>query len=149
MELKHSTTSLNTKQKDLKQNDTAYEKDKAIIEKSEREIKALEQQMSKIRYQDGQLEQLQERHRVLTTEIRDMRNEVNRKFDHFEFKYSDPAPNFDRRKVKGMIANLITVEDDKYSQVCFKIIKSFNNCIINYLNLRPSQLALVAPGGTS
>lgn len=118
MELKHSTASHSTKQRDLKHNDTAYEKDKAIIEKTEREIKALEQQMSRIAYQDGQLEQMQERHRVLTTEIRNMRNDVNRKFDHFEFKYSDPTPNFDRKKVKGMIANLVTIKDNKYSQVC-------------------------------
>ena len=78
MELQHSTTSLNTKQKNLKQNNTAY---KADMEKLESEIKVLEQQMSETNHQNGQLEQLQERHRVLTTEIRDMSNKVNLQFD--------------------------------------------------------------------
>ena len=62
----------------MEENDTAYKKDK---EKLEREIKALEQQMSETHHQNGQLEQLQKCHRVLTTEISDMSNEVNLQFD--------------------------------------------------------------------
>ena len=62
----------------MEENDTAYKKDK---EKLEREIKALEQQISETHHQNGQVEQLQKCHRALTTKIRDMSNEANLKFD--------------------------------------------------------------------
>jgi structural maintenance of chromosome 2 len=30
-----------------------------------------------------------------------------------EFHYSDPIPNFDRKKVKGLVANVIQIEPEK------------------------------------
>lgn len=29
-----------------------------------------------------------------------------------EFNYSDPTPNFDRKKVKGLVANVIKIEPE-------------------------------------
>lgn len=33
-----------------------------------------------------------------------------------DFEYTDPTPNFDRNKVKGLVANLITLSGDNYSK---------------------------------
>lgn len=34
---------------------------------------------------------------------------------HLQFKYNDPYPNFDRSRVKGVVAKLIRVKDPKYT----------------------------------
>jgi len=34
---------------------------------------------------------------------------------HLQFKYSDPSPNFDRSRVKGIVAKLIRVKDPRYT----------------------------------
>jgi hypothetical protein len=73
MELKHSTASLNSKQKELKSNDSAYLKDKEIIEKTQKENKVLEQQMGQVHYQDGQMETMQDRQHELNQESRKLK----------------------------------------------------------------------------
>ena len=53
-------------------------------------------------------EQAQLQRRV--RELQDQADAVKRKVANIDFSYSDPSPNFDRTKVKGLIANLFTLE---------------------------------------
>lgn len=121
MELNYSKNSLATKEKDLKTNDSAYLKDKEVIARTEKEVKNLENQMTKITYQDGRIEELMQQKDELTKECRSIRAEVDR-FAKFEFRYDNPTPNWDTRKVKGVAANLFRVKDQKYSRALSSVI---------------------------
>lgn len=115
MELKYSRETLATKEKETKTNDSAYLKDKEVISKTEKEIKNLETQLGQINYQDGQIEDLMEQKDVLTRECRAKRSDIDR-FGKFEFRYDDPTPNWDSKRVKGVAANLFRIKDPKYNR---------------------------------
>ena len=42
-------------------------------------------------------------------------NNIKARSSNLEFQYSDPERDFDRRKVKGIVANLLKVKDQKYN----------------------------------
>jgi structural maintenance of chromosome 2 len=42
------------------------------------------------------------------------RDILRQRLSNLDFSYSDPVPNFDRSKVKGLVANLITIDEDNY-----------------------------------
>lgn len=123
MELKYSKQSLAQKEKDLKNNDSEYNKDQDVIKNTEKDIKNLENQMTKVNYRDGELEELINRRDELTRECRTIRSNIDRQNgSKFEFQYSDPIPNWDKRRVKGVVATLIRVKDRKYSRALSSMI---------------------------
>lgn len=72
--------------------------------------------MSNIDYEEGTLEQLEQDKSKLHQSYRDTQYQLERKNSHrFEFRYRDPEPNFDRRRVRGMLCNLFDVRDNRYS----------------------------------
>lgn len=116
MEIKHCTTKLRTKQGELKSNDTSYAKDKKALDNGENEVKKLQANLSKIDYQEGLLEELEEQRRNLQQQRREVQTQFDRKNGHrFEFQYRDPEANFDRRRVKGMVCMLFDVRDNRDS----------------------------------
>lgn len=115
MDLKHSQQTLATKEKALKSNDSVYLKDTQDITKNEKEIKNLEAQLSRINYQDGLIEEITAKVEALSKETQPIRNEMN-KWSKFEFHYDNPTPTWDKRRVKGVAANLFRVRDQKYSR---------------------------------
>lgn len=121
MELKYSQQTLATKEKELKTNDSAYLKDKEVITKNEKEVKNLEAQLSRIKYQDGLIEELTGKVETLTRDTRPIRNEMDKLFK-FEFRYENPTPTWDKRRVKGVAANLFRVKDQKYSRALSSVI---------------------------
>lgn len=44
----------------------------------------------------------------------DNEEELSRKLSNLEFHYSNPSANFDRSQVKGMVAELISLEKENY-----------------------------------
>lgn len=44
------------------------------------------------------------------------RDSLKQRLSNLDFEYTDPTPNFDRSKVKGLVANLITISEDNYSK---------------------------------
>jgi structural maintenance of chromosome 2 len=123
MELKYCKTSLTTKERNLKTNDSAYNKDQEVIKNSEKEIKNLENQLTKVQYRDGELEELVQKRDELTRECRGLRSNMDRQnASKFDFQYSDPTPNWDKRKVKGTVANHIRIKDNKYSRALSSIL---------------------------
>lgn len=71
--------------------------------------------MSKIVYEEGTLERLEERKTVLNRECQTLKQEFERRGGHrFEVQYRDPEPGFDRRQVKGMLCKLFDVRDHQY-----------------------------------
>ncbi|KAG5681053.1 hypothetical protein PVAND_010519 [Polypedilum vanderplanki] len=123
MELKYCKSSLAKKENELKTNDSAYNKDQDIIKNTEKEIKNLENQLNKINYRDGELEELIQKRDELTRECRGIRNNIDRQNgSKFDFQYTDPIPNWDKRRVKGTVANHVRVKDNKYSRALSSIL---------------------------
>ncbi|KAL4964143.1 condensin subunit SMC2 [Aspergillus stella-maris] len=80
------------------------------------QAKKLEAELSKLGFEPGREEQLYQEQSGLQREIRELRQRADglqRKVANIEFNYSDPYPNFDRSKVKGLVAQLFTVDKEK------------------------------------
>jgi len=78
----------------------------------------LEAQIIKLGYEPGKDEERHQEERQLQDKIRTLQNEADalkRKVSNIDFSYSDPSPNFERSKVKGLVAQLFTL-DEKFSQ---------------------------------
>lgn len=83
----------------------------ASIKKSEEESKN-----EKVRYDSLQLKRQELERKV--SEYREVIDQCRGKVSHVSFRYSDPTPNFDRSKVKGLVAELIRLDSQvasKYS----------------------------------
>lgn len=75
----------------------------------------LESQLGKLGFSPGAEEDLYREESGLQQKIRSLRQEsdaLKRKVANIDFNYADPAPNFDRSKVKGLVAQLFTLDRD-------------------------------------
>ena len=52
----------------------------------------------------------------LWSELLQERDQYRQQISGLEFTYSDPVPTFDRRQVKGLVANLITIDESDYGK---------------------------------
>ena len=78
--------------------------------------KRLEAQLSKLGYEEGKEEETRREQSSLEDSIRDLTREANNlrnRVKGMDFTYTDPTPNFDRSKVKGLVAQLFALHDDK------------------------------------
>lgn len=65
-------------------------------------------------YEEGSLEQLQQKQEVLQRKRRELRTKLDQlKAYRFEFQYQDPYANFNRNGVKGRVCNLFQVKDQR------------------------------------
>lgn len=123
MELKYSKQALAKKEKNVQLNDSAYLKDQDVIKNNEKELKNLENQLAKIKYREGEIEELQNERETLIKECRGLQQGMDRQGGgKFEFRYSDPTKNWDRTRVKGLIANNVSIKDQKYSRALSTIM---------------------------
>ncbi|KAI3527386.1 RecF/RecN/SMC N terminal domain-containing protein [Colletotrichum costaricense] len=73
----------------------------------------LEKELGRLGFEPGQEEQLYQKQSSLQQQIRGLRQEADglkRKVANIDFNYADPTPNFDRSKVKGLVAQLFTLD---------------------------------------
>jgi structural maintenance of chromosome 2 len=78
--------------------------------------KKLEAEMAKQGFEPGKEEQMHQEQTNLQRDIRDLREKadsMNRRVANLDFSYSDPHPGFDRSKVKGLVAQLFTLDKSK------------------------------------
>ncbi|KAK4938463.1 Structural maintenance of chromosomes protein 2 [Elasticomyces elasticus] len=76
----------------------------------------LESDLQKLGFEPGREEGMREREIALQKSIRTLTQEADglrRKVANVDFQFSDPSPNFDRSKVKGLVAQLFTLDKDK------------------------------------
>lgn len=76
----------------------------------------LELGLAKLGVEPGREEQIYEEQASLQKDIRELRgraDDLKRRVANIEFTYADPHPNFDRSKVKGLVAQLFTLDKDK------------------------------------
>ncbi|KAL1296978.1 hypothetical protein AAFC00_004577 [Neodothiora populina] len=77
------------------------------------QAKKLEADMTKLGFEPGREEAMQQEQSRLQQRIRELRGQADglkRRVANIDFTYSDPSPNFDRSKVKGLVAQLFTLD---------------------------------------
>ncbi|KAL1953746.1 hypothetical protein VTO42DRAFT_2310 [Malbranchea cinnamomea] len=76
----------------------------------------LKADLSKLGFEPGKEEQMYQEEANLQKNIRELRaqaDSLRRRVANIDFAYSDPYPNFDRSKVKGLVAQLFTLDKEK------------------------------------
>ncbi|KAL3470624.1 RecF/RecN/SMC [Aspergillus californicus] len=80
------------------------------------QAKKLDSDLARQGFEPGREEQNYQEQGTIQKEIRELRQRADglqRKVANIEFNYSDPYQNFDRSKVKGLVAQLFTVDKEK------------------------------------
>lgn len=75
----------------------------------------LDKDLGKLGFQPGTEEEMYKQESSLQQTVRNLRQEsdaLKRKVANIDFNYSDPVPNFDRSKVKGLVAQLFNLEEE-------------------------------------
>ncbi|KAF5805595.1 putative transcription factor bZIP family [Helianthus annuus] len=114
MKIKHGEKELNeNKTKLLSKHNQAVEAEKQLKIRH-KDVENVENALKALSYEEGQMERL-EKDRMVESEAvyklkEDIRN-ISSRLGNIEFSYRDPVKNFDRSKVKGVVAKLIKVKD--------------------------------------
>uniref|UniRef100_A0A9J7Z9X4 Structural maintenance of chromosomes protein 2 n=1 Tax=Cyprinus carpio carpio TaxID=630221 RepID=A0A9J7Z9X4_CYPCA len=98
----------------VKKMDSGYKKDQDTFEAVKKCIEKLQAEMKKLNYEDGREERLLEQKRQCSrgvSQLRETYESLMGQFPNLRFEYMDPEKNWDRSKVKGLVANLFTVTD--------------------------------------
>ena len=101
------------KAKKAKQQNSSLLKD---LESLKAQAKKLEVELSKSGFEPGKEDEMKKRESSLQKQIRTLREQADglkRKVANLDFSYTSPSPNFDRSKVKGLVAQLFTLEKNK------------------------------------
>jgi structural maintenance of chromosome 2 len=79
------------------------------------QAKKHEAELTKLGFEPGKEDAMNEQQAGLQKEIRSLREQADgmkRKVANIDFNYSDPSPGFDRSRVKGLVAQLFTLDRD-------------------------------------
>lgn len=74
----------------------------------------LEKELGRLGFEPGEEEEMYKQESALQQTVRNLRQEsdkLKRQVANIEFNYADPVPNFDRSKVKGLVAQLFTLDN--------------------------------------
>jgi structural maintenance of chromosome 2 len=86
------------------------------LESLRQQAAKLEADLKKLGFEPSQEQKMREQESSLQKNIRAFRQEADglrRKVANVDFNYNDPSPNFDRSKVKGLVAQLFTLDKEK------------------------------------
>ncbi|KAL8949774.1 MAG: hypothetical protein Q9222_004153 [Ikaeria aurantiellina] len=78
--------------------------------------KKLESELAKLGFDPGKEQERHQQETNLQKDIRTLREQaevMKRKVASIDFSYNDPSPGFNRSKVKGLVAQLFTLDKDK------------------------------------
>ena len=80
------------------------------------QAKKLDSELQKLGFEVGAEDEMYQQEISLQQKIRNLREQADsmrRKVANLDFSYTDPSPGFDRSKVKGLVAQLFTLDKDK------------------------------------
>jgi structural maintenance of chromosome 2 len=83
------------------------------LEALKSQAKKLESELSKLGFEEGKESDMYQQESHFQARIRELKqqaDELRRKVANIDFSYSDPSPNFDRSRVKGLVAQLFTLD---------------------------------------
>lgn len=115
MKLQHTLKLLETKKKQTVVKDSSHNRQMTEIKNYENDILQLDSKLKKIGYVEGTLETIKSQKFTINNKLRGLRNDYEQRNGlRYEFTFTDPEPNFDHRRVKGMVCNLITVKQPMF-----------------------------------
>lgn len=80
------------------------------------QAKKLESELGKLGFDPGKEDSMYQQESSIQKQIRNLREKADtmkRKVANIDFSYSDPSPDFDRSKVKGLVAQLFALDKEK------------------------------------
>ena len=86
------------------------------LETLKAQAKKLEADLTKLGFEPGKEEAMYQQEVSLQKQVRTLQEQADamkRKVANIDFSYSDPSPGFDRSRVKGLVAQLFTLDKDK------------------------------------
>ncbi|KAJ9547299.1 hypothetical protein OSB04_019842 [Centaurea solstitialis] len=120
-ELKQLKTKISHSEKELKENTAKLmsKRDEAVsVEKElkirQKDVESVEKALKSLSYEEGRMEGLQKDRMVESETVHKIKEDIrmiSSRLGNIEFTYRDPVKNFDRAKVKGVVAKLIRVKD--------------------------------------
>jgi structural maintenance of chromosome 2 len=79
------------------------------------QAKKLESELTKLGFDEGKESEMYQQESHFQARIRELKqqaDELRRRVANIDFSYSDPSPNFDRSRVKGLVAQLFTLDEN-------------------------------------
>ncbi|GJT65087.1 structural maintenance of chromosomes protein 2-1 [Tanacetum coccineum] len=120
-ELKQLKTKITHSEKELKENKsklTSKQGEAVAVEKElkvrQKDVDNVEKALKSLSYEEGQMENLQKDRMVESEAVHKIKEEIrmiSSRLGNVDFSYRDPVKNFDRSKVKGVVAKLVKVKD--------------------------------------
>ncbi|XP_055826493.1 structural maintenance of chromosomes protein 2-1 [Solanum dulcamara] len=120
-ELKQLQTKINHCEKELKGKKTqllSKREEAAAVENElnngKKQVEKLQKALESLSYKEEQMELLQSDRAIEVEAIQKLKDEIrvlSSRLSNIDFTYSDPVKNFNRSKVKGVVAKLIKVKD--------------------------------------
>lgn len=86
------------------------------LESLRAQAKELEDRLGKLGFEPDKEEEMYRQQSSIQQELRDLREQADalkRKVANVDFAYTDPSPNFNRSKVKGLVAQLFSLDRKK------------------------------------
>ncbi|EGC37686.1 hypothetical protein DICPUDRAFT_29916 [Dictyostelium purpureum] len=114
--IKHLNSELITKRKLVTQEQSDHKKLQQEYDNVDKEIQALLKQLESLSGNNNKQQELVEKKRQLEPQCSKLREDVGNlsaQLSGLEFSYTDPSKDFDRRKVKGIVANLVSLKDSE------------------------------------
>nr|XP_033782247.1 LOW QUALITY PROTEIN: structural maintenance of chromosomes protein 2 [Geotrypetes seraphini] len=114
MKLSHAEKELKAKQAEVKKMDNGYKKDKEMFEAVQKEKEKLVAELKKLNYEDGKEEKFLEMRRELSRNVSRLKESYEAlmaRFPNLRFDYKNPEKNWDAKRVKGLVASLISIKD--------------------------------------
>ena len=117
MKIKHSQKSLRSTTQKVKKAAPAHKKVSQQLQVFEKAQMEAQQKLAKLNYTPEAKVEKQRQADMLQREIqtlRDRKQRLSARVAQYDFKYTNPSRNFDPRKVKGTVASLVSVKDNKH-----------------------------------
>ncbi|KAI5007110.1 hypothetical protein ZWY2020_047058 [Hordeum vulgare] len=119
--VKRLTTKISHSEKELKEKKAQMKSKRDEATAAEKELKArtkdleaIKASMGSINYEEGQMETLQKDRSTEVEVVQKLKYKVRAlsgELGNVNFSYQDPVKNFDRSKVKGVVAQLVKIKD--------------------------------------
>ncbi|KAJ8772139.1 hypothetical protein K2173_027316 [Erythroxylum novogranatense] len=120
-ELKQLRTKINHSEKELKEkkHQLLSKREEAVSAEQElndrrKDVDNVKVALESLSYKDGEMEALQKDRSTESEQVQKLKDQIRDlsvQFSNVQFNYRDPVKNFDRSKVKGVVAKLIRVKD--------------------------------------
>ncbi|XP_058205713.1 structural maintenance of chromosomes protein 2-1-like [Rhododendron vialii] len=120
-ELKQLKTKINHSEKELKEKSQQLlsKREEAVAAENElhtrsKDVESVQKALESLPYEDGKMEALQKDRASELEVVQKLKDEIrilSAQLANVDFTYRDPVKNFDKSKVKGVVAKLIKVKD--------------------------------------